>query len=58
MADYVFESWFFKQGPSQYVEGVKPASCLVDVLHYEVGGEMFFEPLLVFKWVVDLGERH
>ena len=58
VADDVLKGRQVEQSAGQDMEGVEPTAGLVDVLHDEVGWEVFLEPLPVLERVMHLGERH
>lgn len=52
----VLERWLAKQCCGKYQQCVKPTSCLVNTLSYEVSREAVFKLPPPLKWVVHLGK--
>ncbi len=58
MADRGLERRAVKQSGSENVQSVEPATSLTNILNDVIARVVSFEPLTVFKRVVNLRERH
>ena len=56
--DTAFKGGFFKEHGRYGKQHVKPAAGLIDSLADEIGGEVFFEEIAVFKGIMELSKRH